>query len=255
MKHLLIVLPLFLQSSPLAESYNAKILKTKDYEEMREILNRHITSSQSDLTDGGEDVDSAVSELKKGLKILLMRPDTDAIKSSLILTVQNEIIKYRSFMAVFGEVVKTAIDEFKSKKGSVAYQASLLYLIENSLSYLDSINNKESNKILKSIKKAKLKTGKKVFNYLLLEMGRGKTASPSYLAGQILKKRVKEARRQKAKAEKAKQKALKKKAENKKKKQKKWAEKKSEKEEKRQPSSLKPKKQEKPFKHTVEIDL
>ena len=156
---------------------------------MRGILNKYIKSSQASLSDTGEGADEAISELKEGLKVLLMRPDTDAVKSSLILMIQNEIIKYRSFMAVLKEVVEEATHKFTSRKGSVAHQASLLYLIENSISYLQSINNKESQTILKNIKKAKLKVSTKISNYLLLEMGRGKTASPSYLANKILKDR------------------------------------------------------------------
>ena len=176
----------------LQENYNSKMLKTKDYEEMRALLKKHIKKSQTEVSDIGEDVDSAIWELKKGLKVLLMRPDTDSIKSSLILSLQNEIIKYRSFMGVFREVVEEALSEFKSQTGTVAYQASLLYLIENSVSYLKSINNKDSSAILQSIKTANLKIPKKIFSYLLLEMGRGRTASPSYLAKQILNQRLAE---------------------------------------------------------------
>jgi len=169
--------------------YDSKLLKTKDYEQMRNLLKKHITKSQKNISNDKEDIESALSPLKKGLKILLMRPDTDSINSSLMLNLQNEIMKYRSFMAVFQEIIEKTLSNFKSKKGSVAYQVSQLYAIENALSYLQPINNKESTAILKKIKAANLKISKKVFNYLLLEMGRGKTASPSYLAGRILKKR------------------------------------------------------------------
>ena len=240
MKLLLFALVLCCQGSLSATPYNSKLLKTKDYEEMRELLNTYIENSQQ-VSENGEDVDSAVSELKKGMKILLMRPDTDFIKSSLILILQNEIIKYRSFMTVLQEVIEEAASEFKSKKGSVAYQVSLLYLIENSLSYLKSINNKESTAILKKVKTANLKISKKIFNYLLLEMGRGKSAGPSYLARQILNKRLKEQRKE----------ALRKAKEEKQ--AKKLAEKKNKKN--RDPSSVKPKNSKDLPKPTIKIDL
>lgn len=199
MKLLLIALPLLFQTGLLAEQYSSKALKTKDYEEMRDLLNKYIKNSQSNLSDD-EEVDGAVSELKKGLKILLMKPDTAvATKTSLLLILQNEIIKYRSFMNVLQEVIEEALSELKSKKGSLSYQVSLLYLIENSLSHLQSIKNKESNAILRKIMQADLKISKKMFNYLLLEMGRGKTASPSFIAGKILKSRLKELQEEKAK--------------------------------------------------------
>ncbi len=203
---LLLLIPIFFCLAGLSAraSYNSKILKTKDYEEMREILNSYIKSSQDSLSKTGEEGGSGVFDLKQGLKILLMRPDTDSVKSALILTLRNEIIKYRSFMAVFGEVVGEAIHGFQSQKGSLADQASLLYLIENSIAYLQSIKNKDSQVILTNIKEAKLSISKKLSKYLLLEMGRGKTASPSYLAKKVLKDRLEQAKKAQAMKEKAK---------------------------------------------------
>lgn len=209
MKYLLLILLCFFQTELKALQYNSKILRTKDYEEMRNILKQYIKKSQNSLSNEGED--SAILELKKGLKILLMRPDTDAIKSSLVSILQNEIIKYKPFMEVLHELTETSSKELKSKKGSLVYQASLLYTIENTLSYLQAISNKESTNILKSVKKANLKISDKLSRYLLLEMERGETASPSYLAGQILKKREKEMKK-KAKKERARKKLEMKKA-------------------------------------------
>ena len=167
MKLLLILSALFFQAGLFAESYNSKTLKTKDYEEMRTILNEYVRSSQSSISKWEED-DIAVLKLKKALKILLMRPDTDAIKSSLIVILQNEIIQYRSFMSVLQEVVEEALNGLKSRQSRFADQASLLYIVENALSYLQSINNKESNATLNSIKQAKLKISKGLYNYCLL---------------------------------------------------------------------------------------
>ena len=239
MRYLFIILALFFQNSLFAKAYDSKTLKTKDYEEMRDILNSYIKSSRVKLTgEEEEDVDSAVAELKKGLKILLMRPDRDSIKSDLILALQNEIIKYRSFMAVFQETVQSALEEWPAKKKSTAYQASLIYFMENAVSYLQSINNKKSNAILKKISLAKIKPSSKISSYFLLEMGRGKTASPSNLAGQILKKRRKELKaKQKKEALQAAQKPGQK---------------------SREPSSKKPDpspKNKKPLKPTIHIDL
>ena len=205
MKYFFIILALFFQINLSATQYSSKALKAKDYEELRDILNKYIKNSQDQLSADGEGADEALEELKKALKILFMKPDTDIPTDPLLSILQNEIIQYQSFMAVLHDLIKEAIKEFKLKKGSIDYQTSLLYLLENSLSYLHSINNKESNAILKDIKGAKLKISKKIFNYLLLEMGRGQTASPSYLATQILKAREKELKKaKKARLKKAK---------------------------------------------------
>ena len=178
----------------LCVSYDAKTLKVKDYEEMRDILSQYIKRSREKAPEesAGAGLEEAVSELKKGLKVLFMRPDTDNINSSLLLVIQNEISSHRSFMPVFKEIVENSVTEFKSKRGSVSYQASLLYLIENAISYLQSINTAESTEILTNIKTADLKISKALSNYLILEMGRGKTANPSYLAQRVLAKRFKE---------------------------------------------------------------
>lgn len=162
---------------------------------MRAILSAHIEKSQTALSEEGEE--AALLELKKGLKTLLMRPDIDATQNSLILSLQNEIVKYKSFMEVLKELVESTLEEFKAKKGSIAHQVSLLYIIENALSYLQSINNKESLLILKSIAKARLKIPKEMKAYLLLEMGRGETASPSYLARRIYTTKINQQKKNK----------------------------------------------------------
>lgn len=170
---------------------------------MRAILDEHIKNSKTMVSDEGEGSEEALEELKKALKVLLMKPDRRMPKAPLFLSLQNEIIQYESFMKVLHDLTKETIQDFKSKKGSTAYQASLLYVLENTLSYLQAISNKESGLILTTIKEAKLKTPEEVENYLLMEMERGKTASPSYLAGRILKARreaLKKEQKEKAKA-------------------------------------------------------
>lgn len=195
----------------LSSSYTAKTLKVKDYEEMRTLITKYIKLSREKAPQelAGDGLEEAILELKKGLKFLLMRPDTDNINSSLILMVQNEIVNHRAFMPVFKEIVEDSVKDFKNQKGSTAYQAGLLYVVENAISYLQSINTKDSTEILMSIKKANLKISKKLASYLVLEMDRGKTADPSYLAQRVLAKRLKENKqaeeRKKAEEEKVKQ--------------------------------------------------
>ena len=198
------LLPFFLLFyTPIYASYTAKSLKIKDYEEMRTLLSQYIKKSREKAPVEAEDLagsDEAILELKKGLKVLFMRPDTDNINSSLLLIIQNEIGNHQAFMPVFREMVEKSVQEFKSKTGSISYQASLLYLIENAISYLQSINTKESTEILTNIKQAQLKISKKLSNYLILEMDRGKTANPSYLAKRVLVKRLKENKQAEEKA-------------------------------------------------------
>ena len=196
MRFFFIVLIFSFQIQLSAEPMSSKTLKVKDYGEMQNLLKKYIKSSQSKVSDKGEGEDEALENLTKGLKILLMRPNSDGPQDSLISLLQNEIVKYQSFMTTLHSVVKTSLKEFQSKKGSKAYQASLLYILENTLSYLQAINNKESNRILKDIKRAKLEISESLFDYLLLEMGRGKTATPSYLAEQILEIRLKEKKKE-----------------------------------------------------------
>ena len=178
------------------EGHNIKTLRLKDYEEMRDLLYVYIRDSRSVLPEdgmGGGDI--AVMELKNGLKALFMRPNTDALLRSLIPIIQNEIIKYRNFMSVLRELARQSAQELKAGKGSVSYQAGLLYLLENSLAYTQSINNPNSQALLKEIKSADIKISRKLSSWLTLEMGRGRVKSPSRLAGDILRARQRAGRK------------------------------------------------------------
>ena len=158
---------------------------------MKVLLQKHIKQSREEVSneDAAIGVDSAVQHLKKSLKIILMRPDTDHVLTSLLLVLQNEIMNYRSFFAVFDEVVEEAVNEFQSAKGNPSHQASLVYVLENSITQLKSANNPESAKALQRIANAKLKITRKTANYFILEMNRGKPISPSYTARAVLKNR------------------------------------------------------------------
>ena len=201
----------FLPSLVFGLDYNAKTLKTKDYEEMRAIVNQVIVKARSKVSK--EEIlrghEEALEELKKGLKIVFMRPDTDNVVEPLLVSLQSEIMNYRSFLPVFSEFIDQSLKEFN--KGSLSKQASHLYLVENSLAYLQNVDDPISLKIIQNIQSSNLKISKKLANYLMLEMGRGKTASPSYLAKRILKTKLK-AKKQKQLAEVKRQKALKQKA-------------------------------------------
>ena len=185
------------------EGHNIKILRLKDYEEMRDLLHVYIRDSRAVLPEdgiGGGDI--AVMELKNGLKLLFMRPNTDSLLNSLVPVLQNEIIKYRSFMSVLRELVRESAQELKAEKASVSHQAGLLYLLENSLAYTQSINNPGSKALLKEIEKADITISRKLSRWLTLEMGRGRVQSPSRLAGNILRQRQarEKSRRRKAQA-------------------------------------------------------
>ena len=167
-------------SSPELESYTSMSLQIKDYDEMQALIQSFVEASKSHAE---MDPHMALHELKKGLKVSLMRPD---FKSSLIRPLKSEIIQYKGFLDVFDEVVQESVAEFQEERGSVAYQASLIYLMENSIAYLQAIKNKESGKSLAHIRDAKIKVSVKISNYLALEMGRARSDSPSKLAEQIL---------------------------------------------------------------------
>ena len=177
-------------------TYTAKKLKTKDYEEMRSLVKELILQARAkapteELLTGHEE---AIEELKKGLVLVLMRPDTDNVIEPLIVSLQSEIMNFRSFLPVFSEVIDSSIEKFG--KGSLDQQTSYLYLIENSLAYLQSLDDPVSLGIITKIQSANLKISKKLASYLMMEMGRGKTASPSYLAQRILKAKEAEQKKQ-----------------------------------------------------------
>lgn len=171
--------------------YSSKSLSLKDYSQMRNLIQNRIKESKESLSKENPTVgvDEAVEHLKESLMLVLMRPDRDHKSPPLVLMLQNEIMNYRSFETVFREIVEEAILEFKSSAGSPERQAGMLYVLENSMAYLKSINKPESSKALKKIAAGNLKISNKMKNYLILEMGREEPLSPSYTAKLILKKR------------------------------------------------------------------
>ena len=161
-----------------ARADSSKTLQLIEFEEMRDRLNTHIAKSQTYLSDEGEDADSALEELKKALTLLLMKPSANEPQTPLLRLIQNEVIKYRSFLSVLRECIQTAISDFQAGADSPQQQANQIYILENTISYLQSINNEESNAILKDIRTAKLKISDELSGYLLMEMGRGKNRQP-----------------------------------------------------------------------------
>ena len=171
--------------------HSSKSLSLKDYSQMRSFIQNRIRESKENLSeeDPTAGIDEAVEHLKESLRLVLMKPDRDHKSPSLILMLQNEIMNYRSFDVAFREVVEEAVQDFKSSKNNPEHQVNLLYVLENSMAHLKSINNTESTKALEKIASGNLTISKKMLNYLYLEMGRGKPLSPSSTAKLILKKR------------------------------------------------------------------
>ena len=196
--HFSLILSLFIPTGRLYATidYSSKSLSLKDYYEMRTLIQNQIKTSKESLSpeDPTVGVDEVVENLKKSLKQVLMRPDTDHKSSSLILMLQNEIMNYRSFYVTFRELVEEAVVNFQSSGKNVKHQISMLYVLENSMAHLKSANNPESTRALKKIANGKLKISNQMVNYLLLEMGRAKPISPSYTAKTILKDRKREKR-------------------------------------------------------------
>ena len=186
---------------------SSRQLMMKDYEEMRELLERYQKPQE------GEDKETRLTQLKKGLKILFSRPDKDNLKSSLVRSFETEINSHSSFIKILREIVQEAIRDLQGEKGSISYQVNLLYILENTLSHIERLDDKKALGILKDISKAQIKISKEMLSYLLLNNNRGEMASPSYLAEQMLKKRM-----EKKKAVEKKRKALAKKKKKQKKK-------------------------------------
>ena len=201
----LIFLTLGLGSSWSFAEYTYQELMIKDYKEMRSIINKYSRSSRN----GDEEKSSAElkAELKKGLTILLMRPDRDNISSFLINSLKEEILKYHTFKEALNEVVQDSLALLKDKTNSVEKRTSHLFVIQNALTFAKTL---ESDAVLKVIYKAKIKIPKDVTSELRLNAEMGEQASPSTLALRILKKRLKERKLEKKRKRKEKRKNKKK---------------------------------------------
>ena len=191
--YFLLISSFWMSHASLNTDYSSEKLKLLDYTQMKTLIQNRIQEAKSKLSPENPTigVDEAVEHLKTSLNIVLMKPDLDHKGPSLILILQNEIMNYRSFDVTFRELVEKAVRNFQSSEKNLEYQVSQLYVLENSLAHLKSINNSESTKALQKIASGKLKPSKKMISYLLLNMGRGEPISPSYTAKVLLKNRSK----------------------------------------------------------------
>ena len=165
---------LFLLNPVAFASNSYQDLITKDYKEMKALINEH------------KGKESSLLGLKKALKVLLMRPDRDGLSRSLMPSLKNEISRHKSFSAVLNELVQESISFLKSEDRSLSERISHLFIIENALLHARYL---KSDKVLKTISKSKIKISKKIIAERMLNSGDKHRGSPSQMAELILKKR------------------------------------------------------------------
>lgn len=176
-------------------------LMVKDYEEMEELLSHKIALSREASQKEGGAGSGALNELKQGLVVLFMHPQ-QGTNDALLALLKSEIISYTAFWRVVLDVVRDSLEIVQGSSYSVLQRASHLYVLENVLTYIKNTNEEEFNQVLSHIAKARIKIPREVINHRFINASLGRVPSPSSLAKNMLKKRLKE-KKQREKKEKA----------------------------------------------------
>lgn len=172
-----------------AAFYKYSQLRMLNLEDMRGKVQQHIAKArQLSRTEGAAGEQEAVEELREALKLILSRPDNDNMLEKLMPLVRKQLENYNAFYDSLSGLVAQASFSVKQGSEDVAYRASNLFVLENTLSHFhpELKDNKEVKKIYEQIAKANIKVPKKVVKHRRNSMF--KSSSPSKTAKKVLKK-------------------------------------------------------------------
>ena len=170
----------FVQEAP-----DYRRLTAMEYEERAEAAQKQIAAARKAASET-----AALNALQKGLVFVLAHP-TDGTNSSLISLFKAERAALAPFWKLFYDITQDSLKSVQSSSLSPAQRASHLFIIENVLTYIQGLSDKEEsfNKVLQLTAEAKLKIPSEIHSQRLMDIGKGKTLSPSVRAARLLKKR------------------------------------------------------------------
>ncbi len=192
---LIIVMLLFSAPAKSIQKFKYNELQIKNYDEMLEKVNTHITKSRQLAIKHQEQGDDetgdqmAIDQLSEALTYILSRPDKDNMLTKLLPPIRKELVNYNAFETSLSLVVTDAITAIQSSKLPATYRATSVFVLENVMSQVQPLisTNKEMRSIIKKIRDAQLKVPPEVMNDRKLK-SMFNTSSPSLTAEKILKK-------------------------------------------------------------------
>ena len=179
----------FVQEAP-----DYRRLTAMEYEERAKAAQKQIAIARK-----ASNETAALNALQKGLVFVLAHP-TDGTNSSLIALFRAERAALAPFWKLFYDITQDSLKSVQSSALSAAQRASHLYILENVLTYIQSLSDTEEsfNKVLQLTAESKLKIPSEVHSQRLMDVGKGETISPSVRAARLLKKRRARAAKRKA---------------------------------------------------------
>lgn len=150
-------------------------LKTKDYGDMKKLVDRFLKR---------HDQLNESAPLKKALRIVLSRPDSDALMIKFLPSITASLDDIRALDSTFVELTNEALHRTKARHGTIDEQATYVILLEN-LVYELKAQKKSwplAVKLLEKIYEADIKISSNVKESLELRIMKNPVYSPSFLA-------------------------------------------------------------------------
>lgn len=167
-------------------------LMLKDFEQMQDVVRKHIRYAKQDFAAADEDPQaepSAFRQLKKALLLIFSRPDSDNVVAKLVPEVRRELALYDAYYRIVYEVAKESLQAFDPSLGvNTLTLATYTFTLQNLMAEIrtEARENPELQKTLQMIADANLKVPQDVVRERKLS-GMFLSESPSERATKILK--------------------------------------------------------------------
>lgn len=165
----------------------------KDFEQMQASVRKHIRYAKQDFEAADEDPQAEVSaflQLKKALRLIFSRPDSDNTVAKLVPEVRRELTLYQAYFKVIHELAEEGIQAFDRSLGvNTLTLATYTFMLQNLMGEIqaEARENKTLQSTLQTIADANIKVPPDVINERKLS-GMFLSESPSEQAKRVLKK-------------------------------------------------------------------
>lgn len=172
---------------------NYRDLMIRDYEQMQKAVRKHVSTAQSELAKADEDPSmeaSAFVHLRRALRLIFSRPDSDNIVAKLVPEVRRELAMYNAYQRIIDDLAREGIQAFDKDLGTNTVTLSTYaFMLQNLLGEIqgEARDNKDLLATIRLVADANLKLPADVINERKLA-GMFNSESPSDQAKRILKK-------------------------------------------------------------------
>lgn len=167
-------------------------LMLRDYDQMNKAVKAQVRAARLELKNSdGDDADSlapGLLELKRALKLVFSRPNSDNMVAKLVPEVRRELVAYDSYPQALSELAKEGVRAFDKSLGvATVTLATYTFMLDNILAEIqrEAKDNPAMRDVIRIIADANLKIPKDVVDERKLS-GMFLSESPSEKAKAIL---------------------------------------------------------------------